>query len=125
MIMRINVWALALAALFVLFAFVQLNDADPWPWFALYMLVAALLVASALGYYRAWAIYAGLAVIAIWMVSILPEFIRWVRMGMPSITGKMKATEPHIEYAREFLGLLLSGITLGWMLWKRPSSAKK
>jgi len=124
MIMRINVWALALAALFVLFAFVQLNDADPWPWFALYMLVAALLGFSAFGYYRSWAVYAGLAVILVWMISILPEFIRWIRIGMPNITGKMKATEPHIEYAREFLGLLLAGLTLGWILWKSPPSGK-
>jgi hypothetical protein len=35
-------------------------------------------------------------------------------MGMPSIVEHMKAEAPHIEYTREFLGLILAGSTLAF-----------
>ena len=33
--------------------------------------------------------------------------VDWVKKGMPSITGSMKAESPHVEYLREFLGLFI------------------
>jgi hypothetical protein len=38
--------------------------------------------------------------------------LEWARMGFPTITGSMKAEEPHIEVVREFLGLLIAVLAL-------------
>lgn len=103
---------LILAVLFALFAIVQLNDTDPWLWVILYMYVAAVSAMAAFGIYRMWAIIVGMIICVVWMGSLVPDFIHWVEMGMPTITGQMKATEPHIELTREFLGLFLAGAAL-------------
>jgi hypothetical protein len=50
------------------------------------------------------------------MGLILPEIIKWIQDGMPSIVQSMKATIPTIEYTREFLGLLLCLIACIWVI---------
>jgi hypothetical protein len=102
-----------LAALFLLFAIVQFNDPDPLAWALLYGFVAIVSLFAGLGKYNRYVLLGGLAVCLIWLITLIPEFVDWVRMGMPTITGSMKATEPHIEYTREFLGLFLCGLALG------------
>jgi hypothetical protein len=42
---------------------------------------------------------------------LLPDFFYWIKLGMPTITGQMKAESPHIELMREFLGFVISGLT--------------
>ena len=106
---------IVLSVLFVLFAVVQLNDVDPWAWVALYIYVALLFGLSAVGRNHQYATIGGLAIIVIWMATLLPDFINWVNMGMPTITGSMKAESPHVELTRECLGLLIAGIALGWL----------
>ena len=105
---------LILAALFALFAVVQLNDPDPWGWTLFYVFMTAVCAFAAFGKYHKWALLIGLAVCLVWTLSLLPEFIEWIRIGMPTITGQMKATEPHVEFTREFLGLFISGAVLFW-----------
>jgi len=104
---------------FLLFSYLQLNDEDSekWFWVMLYLFIAAVIGFATFGRFRAWAAWLGIAVCAGWLISILPEFIHWVQMGMPTIVGKMKATEPHIEYTREFLGLALGMGALGYTIW--------
>ncbi len=106
---------LVFAALFTLFALVQLNDPDPWGWTAFYVFMAAVCGFAAFGKYHKWVLLGGIAICVIWALTILPQFINWLQMGMPTITGQMKATEPHIEFTREFLGLLISGLILFWL----------
>lgn len=107
-----------LATLFLLFAVVQYNDPDPWGWMGLYALVAGVSAFAALGIYNRWVILAGLAICVVWLGFLIPEFIHWIQMGMPNIAGSMKAEEPHIEYTREFLGLFLCIIVLGFHYFK-------
>jgi len=107
---------LIVAALFLLFAYFQLNDPDPWGWVALYLGVGAV---ALLAFFRRsfrWIAVAGLVAIAIWGVSLFPSFMDWVTMGTPSIAEEMKAEQPHIELAREFLGLMLCALVLGGYL---------
>lgn len=104
-----------LSVLFVLFAVVQLNDVDPWAWVAFYTYIALLFGLAAVGKYHKYATIGGLAIIVIWMATLLPDFINWINMGMPTITGTMKAESPHVELTREFLGLLIAGIAVGWL----------
>ncbi|MCB0635328.1 MAG: transmembrane 220 family protein [Lewinella sp.] len=110
---------LVIAAVFLLFAAVQFNDPDPWRWVAMYGGTGLLVGASAFWLVPRWLGWIGLAVVVFWMAWLLPEFIHWIRMGMPTITGGMKAGAPHIEYTREFLGLLLCGLALGWISRKK------
>lgn len=114
-----------LCALFLVFAAVQFNDPDPWIWVALYTLVAAICGMAAVGNYRKTVILLGLAVCGIELFNIAPEFINWINMEMPNIATEMKTDAPHIEFAREFLGLLLCVIVLGWQYYVVSIKLKK
>lgn len=112
----------AVALLFTLFAYWQLNDPDSLAWIAIYLSIAVVAGLAAFG--RLWRplIYAALAATGIWLVFLIPDFIDWMRMGMPTITGSMKAEAPHIELTREFLGLAICVFTLlAYLRSARPS----
>ena len=113
---------LLVALLFVLFAYWQLNDPD-WPiWFAMYGTVSVVAAWRAFGRPPQVLIYIGLAVAVIWMATLLPDLIVWIREGMPTITGQMKAESPHVELTREFFGLMICSLTLGAYAWKNRSA---
>ena len=105
---------LILVALFLLFAYFQYNDPDPWLWITIYLIVAGICGAAAFGKYNRWLNLAVLAGLTIYWLILLPDFISWVGEGMPTITGSMKAESPHIELVREFLGLLILIAAVGW-----------
>ena len=106
---------LILAAIFLLFAYFQVNDPDPYLWMILYFFMSAVCLFSAYGRLNKYMIWAGIVGCSIWFILLLPEFINWINMGMPNIAGQMKAEEPHIEFTREFLGL---GICLAVLFWQ-------
>ena len=106
---------LIVSLIFVLFAYFQWNDPDPWLWIALYLTVAAVVGIAAFRAIPKTVIYVLSTLIVIWMISLLPDFIYWVQMGMPTIAASMKAEAPHIELTREFLGLLLCGLAVWWI----------
>ena len=105
---------LLLAALFVLFAYFQYNDPDPWLWITIYLIVAGICGAAAFGKYNRWLSLAVLGGLIVYLLILLPDFVRWIGEGMPTITGSMKAESPHIELVREFLGLVILIAALGW-----------
>ena len=41
-----------------------------------------------------------------------PDIINWFKQGMPSIVESMKAESPHVEFVREFFGLLIMILSL-------------
>lgn len=106
---------LILAGLFVIFALVQLNDADGWKWMFLYFFVAGILAFGAWERRDRNVIGAAIGLSGIWLLTLIPDFIQWVSMGMPTIVDSMKAEAPHIELTREFLGLVLC---LGVLIWQ-------
>jgi Transmembrane family 220, helix len=103
-----------LGILFLLFAAVQYNDPDSWNWILVYLFIAVVSFAAAKGYYHKGLLLIAQAGLLIWMAFLLPGFIDWIRSGMPTIVDEMKTTKPHIEIVREFLGLLLALLTLGF-----------
>jgi len=103
---------LILGVLFILFAYFQLNDPDPYGWVAIYVLVAGICFAAAFDRYYLPIIILGLIVSMLWTLSLIPDFINWIRSGAETIVGSMKAEKPHIELTREFLGLALISATL-------------
>ena len=109
---------LILAILFLIFGLVQFNDPDPWAWVSLYFFVAGVCAFAAFGRYNKYVLLGGIGLCVVWTLALLPEFINWIQMGMPTIVGKMKAEEPHIEFTREFLGLFICIATLGYYYYK-------
>jgi Transmembrane family 220, helix len=108
----------ALAVMFLLFAAVQYNDPDPIQWAALYLQAMTVCILAALGKNNIYLIYIGLVISLLWAASISPDFFTWLKEGTPTIAGTMKAENPHVELVREFLGLLIAGVTFGWQAWE-------
>lgn len=107
-----------LALLFTLFAAFQYNDPDPWMWIGIYLFVAIISGLAALKIYPTWLVRIGLIGCVIGLGILLPDFIDWLNTGAESITQSMKAEKPHIELTREFLGLLICALVMGWHLWQ-------
>lgn len=107
-----------LAILFTIFAVVQYNDPDPLLWISLYLLVAAIAGLAAVNIFPKWVIRGALIGCVIGLGVLLPDFMDWLNTGAESITETMKTEKPHIELTREFLGLLICAIALGFQLWQ-------
>ena len=114
--MRILNWALA--ALFVLFAAVQYNDPDPYIWAPIYLFCAWVCGYAAMGKYNQKIILIGLIPITLYMIFYIPDFIDWIKMGMPSIVETMKADKLYVELTREFGGLLICIAALVFEYWQ-------
>lgn len=110
--------------LFAVFAVVQYNDPDPLLWIIYYGFIAIMAGFAVVGKGNKNVIYLGMGVSIIGMVALVPSFIEWLQMGMPTIAGSMKAEAPHIELTREFLGLLL-GLSALLYLARQTSSNPK
>lgn len=100
---------LVLAVLFLIFAALQFNDSpdDIWYWVLVYSAVGIISAFAAFGKYNIWVLILIAGAILYQLFRIGPAFLQWIHLGMPSIVGKMEASSPHIEYVREFLGLLI------------------
>lgn len=115
--MRLAFWILS--ALFATFAIVQLNDVDPWLWVSYYTLLAFLFAGAALKRFNIYVTGVALLITAIGLIRLLPEFRQWISDDTPSIVGSMKAETPYVEFVREFLGLLLSLLSILFLLSQR------
>ena len=115
--MKLTYWILA--AVFALFAVAQVNDSDPFLWILLYGGAAALFAAAALQRLFRPAAWLWLIGSLIWAGLLLPDFIHWLNLGMPSIVETMKAEKPWVELTREFLGLSVTAAACGWLLWSK------
>ena len=110
---------LAVAALFLLSAYWQLNDPDWNQWVAAYGFVAFVAVRTFfLGYPSKFVILLPALAIFVWWCTYVPDFVQWLSDGTPNIATEMKTEEPHIELVREFFGLLLCWGTLAWYGWQ-------
>ena len=112
---------IVLGLLFVLFAWFQRNDPDPILWGLIYIAVAFMCFVNAFNKLPKVLYYISIAGLTIYLIALLPELINWISMGMPSIVSEMKAEEPHIEYTREFGGLLISIFSVLY-LWKKNAN---
>lgn len=105
---------LVLAALFLLFAFVQINDPDPVLWILIYGIMAVACVLAAFRYYYPRILAAILTAYAAYSFVFLSGMIEWLRSNDRSLLfdDLAKMQHPYIEEAREFLGLLVCIIVL-------------
>jgi hypothetical protein len=105
---------LILALMFLLFAFLQINDPDPILWIAIYGAMAVVCIVAAFRYYIKplhWVLLVGFIV---YMVILLPGIKEWMAQPDKSILfdDVLKMEYPYIEESREFLGLLICVIVL-------------
>ncbi len=98
--------------IFGLFAYFQWNDPDGWKWMLAYGLVAVLYLITLFDIYSLKASRLILITASCTAALYFPDIIDWFQKGMPSIVESMKAQSPHVEFVREFLGLIILIISL-------------
>ena len=96
-------------ALFLVFAFVQFNDPDPWLWGSLYLLMAGLSLGFLFEKLPAFTYLLALVLCVLIMIGLWPGTLEWYRSGDRSLIFDdiAKMQNIYIEEAREFLGLAI------------------
>jgi hypothetical protein len=105
---------IVLAVMFLLFAFVQINDPDPFLWIAIYGAMAAVCVMAAFHYYIRPLMWLLLAGFIIYLVILWPGMSEWLKQDDKSVLFDegMKMQHLYIEESREFLGLVICIVVL-------------
>jgi len=113
---------IVLFVVFLLFALMQLNDPDGWLWFGIYLLVSILCLYSnfrTISKPLLVLVIAALVISAIFHFSLFLKFLQ--TENKEEIFGEMVYLKPYLEGSREFLGLLLAALAVGYQLKrKRP-----
>ena len=105
---------LILAALFILFAFVQINDPDPVLWILIYGLMAVACILAAFGYYYPKVLAVFLMIYLVYSFFVIPGVFEWLASDDRSLLFDdiAKMQHAYIEEAREFLGLAVCMLVL-------------
>lgn len=118
---------LFLAVMFVVFAFVQINDPDPVIWILIYGAMAVICVLAAFGYYYSKIMVAILIIYFAYSLTNLPSILEWLKQDDKSMLFDNIAKMQHlyIEESREFLGLFICIIVLIMQLVKARMAPRK
>lgn len=101
---------LAMAALFLLSAALQLNDPDPFVWFAYYVAAAGACIV-AWRFERAWMAAAAMGLIgAVWAGALLPQVVGHITFT--DLFDKMHMKGGRVEVGREVGGLVIAVVYL-------------
>ncbi len=105
---------LVLAVLFLVFAFVQINDPDPVVWILIYGIMAVACVLAAFRYYYPVPLLVLLVVFVGYSFVFLSGVIEWFQSDDKSMLfdDLAKMQYPYIEESREYLGLLICILVL-------------
>lgn len=100
---------LILAVMFLLFAFLQINDPDPLVWIFIYGAMAVICILAAFKIYSRIAMIVLFVVYAAYGFMLLPGVREWLASEDRSalFDDVMKMQYPYIEESREFLGLII------------------
>ena len=103
-----------LAVLFLLFAFVQINDPDPVLWILIYGAMAVLSIMAIFEFYPTKFTIGLLVLYALYGLVYVPGVLEWLRQDDKSMLfdDVAKMQYPYVEEAREFLGLFICIIVL-------------
>ena len=112
-----------LAVMFLLFAFVQVNDPDPIIWILIYGAMAVLAILAIFEFYPRKVIVGLLIVFVLYSLMYGKGVLEWLRQDDKSMLfdDVAKMQYPYIEEAREFLGLMICVVVLAfyWMRSRR------
>lgn len=98
-----------LAVMFLIFAFVQINDPDPVLWILIYGVMAVMCVMAIFEFYPAKVTLGLLVVIILYSFTYVPGVMEWLQKDNKALLFDdiAKMQYPYIEQAREFLGLMI------------------
>jgi hypothetical protein len=98
-----------LAIMFLLFAFVQINDPDPVVWILIYGAMAVLCIMAIFEFYPRKILLGLLALFVVYSFVYFRGVREWLERDNKSLLfdDVAKMQYPYIEQAREFLGLLI------------------
>ena len=108
-----------IAGIFFYFATLQFNDPDAIAWVLIYSFIGFITTMTALGEKRPYFSYAlvlGLLFSSIATAMYIPGLLEWVEAGSPNLFIPWVEMSPVIEHIREFFGLVLGSVTLGYNL---------
>lgn len=113
-----------LAVMFLLFAFLQINDPDPVIWILIYGAMAVLSVMAIFSFYPTRFILALMIVYIGYSTVYFPGVVEWFRSDDKAMLfdDVAKMQYPYIEESREFLGLLICIAVLIFYLLKSRNS---
>ncbi|HLT72047.1 MAG TPA: transmembrane 220 family protein [Cyclobacteriaceae bacterium] len=100
---------LILAVMFIIFAFVQVNDPDPLIWITIYGLMAASCVMAAFDYYLPKVLIGMAVILGAYAVFYFPGLREWLQHDHKEklFDNLAKMEFSYIEESREFLGLII------------------
>lgn len=118
---RLNTWQKAIhwiiCVIFLLFAFVQLNDPDPAIWVIVYGMVAVLFGIGVFKMIPKLLVYALMTGLFIFSMFHIQYFFDWISSSDKSaLFGEMIYEKPYIEGTREFLGLMIAMAAMVYLL---------
>ena len=98
-----------LAVMFLIFAFVQINDPDPVIWILIYGVMAVTCIMAIFEFYPAKVMIGLLVILVIYSFTYLPGVMEWLQKDNKALLFDdiAKMQYPYIEQAREFLGLMI------------------
>ncbi len=104
-----KIFNLLLAVMFVVFAFLQLNDPDPVIWISIYGAVAVTCVLAAFRRYYIPAYIVLLIVYIAYSFVYLPSELRWLHSDDKAMLfdNLAKMQNLYIEESREYMGLVI------------------
>ena len=96
-----------------LFALLQLNDPDPLVWVVAYCLVAFCIAAPLSRNWSVRSLWLTSGVLLALAIGALPGFVDYLLSGdFGSIAAEMSPDRPHVEPARELLGVVIAAAVL-------------
>lgn len=103
-----------LAVMFLIFAFVQVNDPDPLLWIITYGTLAALSVMAAFDYFIPRIMLVLLVVLSAYAVTLFPAVREWLQQDDLSMLfdDNARSSYTFVEESREFLGLIICIVVL-------------
>lgn len=113
-----------LAVMFLVFAFLQINDPDPVKWILIYGVMAVMCIMAIFEFYPRKGIVGLLVVFLLYSLVYVPGVIEWLTKDNKALLfdNIAKMQYPYIEEAREFLGLL---ICIGVLIFQLARAKKK
>lgn len=95
--------------MFLVFAFVQVNDPDPVIWILIYGAMAVISIMAIFEFYPKRVIIGLLVVYTLYSLVYIPGVLEWLRQDNKALLfdDLAKMQFPYIEQAREFLGLFI------------------
>lgn len=113
-----------LAVMFLIFAFVQVNDPDPVVWILIYGIMAVMCILAIFEFYPTKVTLGLLLVMTLYSFTYVPGVIEWLGSDDKTLLFDdiAKMQYPYIEEAREFLGLL---ICIGVLIFHVVRAKKK